>query len=221
MTNLKAEDAILSELASLYESRGYKRYKPGCFEDYSLYLENIDFLISKNVITFSGAEGRLLALRPDVTLSVISHIQCCGQTDKLFYAEKVYRRSGGGEFRDINQTGVEVVGNIDRACEAEVACLVVDTLSTVSGDYLLDLSHMGYIKNAGMISNRIVFVYNTSILHRHIPAAKLNHLGAKFLMCIIKYSLFPHKIPFVDSYSLVLDYFLYYVKKVIKSVNKF
>lgn len=144
MTNLKAEDAILSELASLYESRGYKRYKPGCFEDYSLYLENIDFLISKNVITFSGAEGRLLALRPDVTLSVISHIQCCGQTDKLFYAEKVYRRSGGGEFRDINQTGVEVVGNIDRACEAEVACLVVDTLSTVSGDYLLDLSHMGY-----------------------------------------------------------------------------
>lgn len=152
MNTLKNEDALLSELASLYEKRGYRRYKPGCFEEYSLYLENIDFLISKNVVTFSGAEGKLLALRPDVTLSVISHAQCGSETQKLFYAEKVYRRSeGGGEFRDINQTGVEVIGNIDDACEAEVACLVVDTLSAVSNNYLLDLSHMGYTE--GLMSS--------------------------------------------------------------------
>ena len=116
--NGKTEDKVLAELASLYERRGYMRYRPGCFEDYSLYLDNIDFLISKNVITFSGAEGRLLALRPDITLSLVSHMQCDGQTRKLFYTEKVYRRADGvGEFRDINQTGVEVVGDIDRACE--------------------------------------------------------------------------------------------------------
>lgn len=146
METLKNEDILLMELAALYERRGYKRYKPGCFEEYSLYLENIDFLISKNVVAFGGAEGKLLALRPDVTLSVISHMGCDTEDAvKLFYSEKVYRRSeGGGEFRDINQTGVEVIGNIDDACEAEVACLVVDTLAAVSDNYLLDLSHMGY-----------------------------------------------------------------------------
>lgn len=145
MNCVKGEDRILSELAAVYESRGYRRYKPGCFEDYSLYLENMDFLITKNVVTFSGAEGRVLALRPDVTLSVISHADCDGGTHKLFYTEKVYRRLGGvGEFREINQTGVEVIGDIDGACEAEVASLIDSTLSVVSGDYLIDISHMGY-----------------------------------------------------------------------------
>ena len=142
---VKGEDRLLSELASLYESRGYTRYKPGCFEDYSLYLENIDFLISKNVIAFGGAEGRLLALRPDVTLSVISHLRNDEPTSKLFYAEKVYRRSeDGGEFREINQTGVEVVGDIDDVCQTEVAMLISRTLASVSGNYLVDVSHMGY-----------------------------------------------------------------------------
>lgn len=145
MKCFKGEDGVLSELATLYERRGYRRYKPGFYEDYSLYLENIDFLISKNVITFSGAEGRLLALRPDVTLSIISHSREDEGTQKLFYSEKVYRRAdGGGEFREINQTGVEVIGEIDTACQAEVGCLVCDTLATVSNDYIVDLSHMGY-----------------------------------------------------------------------------
>ena len=145
MVNIKTEEAVLSKLVSLYKRHGYKIYKPICFEDYSLYLDNIDFLISKNVLTFSGAEGKLLALRPDVTLSIISHAQNIEGTQKLFYNEKVYRRSAdGGEFKDINQAGVEVIGDIDVACEAEITMLIVDTLATISDNYILDISHMAY-----------------------------------------------------------------------------
>ena len=74
MKQLKGEEELLTGLSALYGARGYRRFRPGCFEDYSLYLDNIDFLISKKVITFSGAGGRLLALRPDMTLSVIRHV---------------------------------------------------------------------------------------------------------------------------------------------------
>lgn len=145
MVNIKTEEAVLSKLVSLYKRHGYKIYKPICFEDYSLYLDNIDFLISKNVLTFSGTEGKLLALRPDVTLSIISHAQNVEGTQKLFYNEKVYRRSAdGGEFKDINQAGVEVIGDIDVACEAEIAILIVDTLAAISDNYILDISHMAY-----------------------------------------------------------------------------
>lgn len=187
MNNIKGEDAVLSELAALYESRGYKRYRPGCFEDYSLYLENIDFLISKNVITFSGAEGRLLALRPDVTLSIISHAQYDDDTQKLFYTEKVYRRpEDGGEFRDINQTGVEVIGAIDEACEAEVVTLILKTLSTVSGDYLLDISHMGYteglVSSFGLSADKKDLVYSylrSKNVHDFMSFAKANNLDEK------------------------------------------
>jgi ATP phosphoribosyltransferase regulatory subunit len=145
---LKQEESILTALTSLYESRGYKKYKPSSFEEYSLYLENRDFLISKNVITFSGIGGKLLALRPDVTLSLVNHCKAEeGITQKLFYNEKVYRQSGDNkEFKEINQTGVEIIGEIDLAAQAEIILLICDTLNVVSDNFILDLSHMGFIE---------------------------------------------------------------------------
>ena len=42
----------------------------GRFEEYGLYQENRRFLTSDQVITFTDLDGRLLALKPDVTLSI-------------------------------------------------------------------------------------------------------------------------------------------------------
>lgn len=146
MKYFKREENITEELISLYESRGYTRYKPGCFEEYSLYQENKSFLIGKNVITFSGLGGKLLAMRPDVTLSLIRHTEPPkGTADKYYYNEKVYRQTAvGNEFKEISQTGVEITGLIDKACEVELASLICDTLSIVSDQYILDISHMGF-----------------------------------------------------------------------------
>lgn len=148
MKYFRREENICEELVSLYESRGYTRYKPGRFEEYSLYQENKDFLIGKNVITFSGLGGKLMAMRPDVTLSLVRHTQpAAGSAEKLYYNEKVYRRTAGSDdFKEINQTGVEIIGNIDKVCEVELASLICDTLSSVSDDYIVDISHMGFIE---------------------------------------------------------------------------
>ena len=43
------------------------------FEEYDLYVANKDFLISDEVITFTDRSGRLLAMKPDVTLSIIKN----------------------------------------------------------------------------------------------------------------------------------------------------
>lgn len=153
MNGFRQEETILRDLAALYERRGYIKYRPSCFEEYALYLDNRDFLISKNVIAFSGADGRLLALRPDVTLSIIHRIKADAEhTQKLYYTEKVYRQtSPGGDFKEISQTGVEIIGNIDTVCQTEAMILILDTLAAVSSDYLLDVSHMGFIE--GLISS--------------------------------------------------------------------
>ena len=55
------------KLSALFSSYGYKKYRMSRFEEYSLYADNFDFLAGSNVITFGGADGKLLALRPDVT----------------------------------------------------------------------------------------------------------------------------------------------------------
>ena len=67
-----AEAAELS-LRALYAKHGYLPFKMSKFEEYDLYVRNKDFLISDNVITFNDTDGRLLAMKPDVTLSIVKN----------------------------------------------------------------------------------------------------------------------------------------------------
>ncbi len=146
MTIEKREENITEELFTLYRGYGYQRYKPGRFEEYALYRDNKDFLINKNVITFTDLNGKLMAMRPDITLSLIKHCASLqGQTQKYFYNENVYRPSAGGKnFKEIAQTGVEFAGNISLTDVAELTFIICKTLSAISADYALDISHMAF-----------------------------------------------------------------------------
>lgn len=152
MSKNNSEKIVTQSLVSLYKSYGYKLYKPSCFEEYSLYQENKDFLIGKNVIAFSDLSGRLMAMRPDVTLSLIKHSDLKeGVLEKYYYDEKVYRQwSGSKEFKEVSQVGVEIIGAVDGASVCEAAILMCETLSSISKDYVLDVSHMGFTE--GLLS---------------------------------------------------------------------
>ena len=69
----KYEESTVFALRSLYSKYGYSQYKMNKFEEYDLYVKNKDFLISDSVITFTDTNGKLMALKPDVTLSIIKN----------------------------------------------------------------------------------------------------------------------------------------------------
>ena len=152
---MKINDNVLSStekavfcLRSLYRSYGYTQYKMSKFEEYDLYAENKSFLISDNIITFTGIGGKLMALKPDVTLSIVKSTKDAGPY-KVFYNENVYRTSGSeGEFKEIMQTGLEYIGNIDDNSLSEVITLAAKSLETVSEDFVLDVSHLGIVAQA-------------------------------------------------------------------------
>lgn len=152
MSKYNSENSVIQALVTLYKSYGYKLYKPSCFEEYSLYQQNKDFLIGKNVITFSDLSGRLMAMRPDVTLSLIKHSDLKeGELEKYYYDEKVYRQGAGSkEFKEISQVGAEIIGAVDGASVCEAAILMCQTLSSISDEYVLDVSHMGFTE--GLLS---------------------------------------------------------------------
>lgn len=68
--SLKYDERAIFVLRSLYSKYGYSYYKMSKFEEYDLYVRNKDFLVSDSVITFTDTNGRLMALKPDVTLSI-------------------------------------------------------------------------------------------------------------------------------------------------------
>lgn len=162
------EEAILG-FRALYHSYGYKRYKMSKFEEYDLYVTNKSFLASDNIVTFPGVNGRLMALRPDVTLSIVKNAATsAGGLEKLYYNETVYRPEGG-ELKEITQVGLECIGCLDRYAMGEVVLLAARSLALIDGDYLLTLSHMGIV---------------SALLDEAIPADEPPALREKLLGCI-------------------------------------
>ena len=69
-----AEQATF-RLRALYEQAGYRKYRASRFEEYALYQEYQRFLPDAQVITFTDLDGKLRAIKPDVTLSIAKTAQ--------------------------------------------------------------------------------------------------------------------------------------------------
>ena len=143
------EKASLS-LRALYERYGYLPFKMSKFEEYDLYVRNKDFLVSENIITFNDTDGRLLALKPDVTLSIIKNLTYeNGCKEKVYYNENVYRVSHKfHRFKEIMQAGLECIGDTDITDTYEAIELAAKSLSVISEAFVLDISHLGILSRA-------------------------------------------------------------------------
>ena len=133
-------------LRQTFSSYGYSEYKMNKFEEYDLYVKNKDFLISDNVITFTDTNGKLLALKPDVTLSIVKNTKDGQGINKVFYSENVYRVSSKSNgYREIPQMGLECIGDIDGVMEAEVISLAKQSLNAIDKNNVLELSPVGIV----------------------------------------------------------------------------
>ena len=151
---LRPEEKAALNLRKLYETRGYSFYRMSRFEEYDFYADKKDFLTSQNILTFTDINGKLMALRPDVTLSIIKHIKNSEDIQKFYYDEKVYRvPKNANSFREISQAGVECVGNLNEENLSEVLELAVLSLRKIAENKrcVLDVSHAGLI--ADLIKN--------------------------------------------------------------------
>ncbi len=139
------EKAVFT-LRELYGRYGYTPYKMNKFEEYDLYVRNKDFLISDSIITFTDTNGKLMALKPDVTLSIVKNSRDGEGVQKVYYNENVYRVSEGSHvFREIMQAGIECIGDVDEYCLYEVLKLAAESLQCVTNDWVLDISHLGVV----------------------------------------------------------------------------
>ena len=143
----KNSEEVLASLRELYGRSGYSRYKMNKFEEYDLYAGNKDFLISDSVITFTDGNGKLLALKPDVTLSIVKNSKAGRDgVEKLYYNENVYRvTKGSRNYKEIMQVGLECIGDVDGYCIYEVLKLALESLGEISGECVLGVSHLGIL----------------------------------------------------------------------------
>lgn len=140
-------EKVVFALRSLYTKNGYALYKMSKFEEYDLYSTKKDFLVSDQVITFTDTSGKLMALKPDVTLSIVKNYKDGDGLAKVCYDENVYRVSkGSNSYKELLQTGIECIGNVTTDDINGVLSLALKSLELVSPSYLLTVSSLDLLK---------------------------------------------------------------------------
>ena len=144
---LSKEELTSFTLRALYSEYGYEKYRMSKFEEYDLYVQNKDFLISENVITFTDTDGKLMALKPDVTLSIIKNSKdSFSGVMKLYYNENVYRVSKVTRtYKEIMQAGLECLGEVTDEVLTEVLYLAAKSLDVISENNVLEISSLDVV----------------------------------------------------------------------------
>lgn len=147
LENLRKDEQIPLMLGQLYQQFGYAKFKMEKFEEYDFYAQNKNFLKSHKIITFPDSEGKLVALKPDITLSIIKNTKASKtHADKRFYNENVYRVSKyTGEFCEITQTGLEYLGNVTVYTMTEILGLAMRSLELIHKNYVLSIADVNFL----------------------------------------------------------------------------
>ena len=142
---LRPEERLAFRLQALYRAYGYSRFRMNKFEEYDFYVRSKAFLVSESIITFTDLNGKLMALKPDVTLSIVRSTQP-GEARKVYYYENVYRPARGTRtYREIPQVGLERIGDVDAYAVSEVLLLAERSLAEIAPRHALNLSHLGIL----------------------------------------------------------------------------
>lgn len=177
------DELTVLKLRKLYEDRGFKKFRMSKFESYDFYAKNKDFLVGNRIITFTDLNGKLMALKPDVTLSIVKNADG-KERQKLYYTENVYRESKDiHEFKEISQVGLEVLGNIDLFETVEIITLAIKSLLEIDPNAILEISHMGYteglldcLTNDSSLRNELHKLFKEKNAHDLIKLADANSL---------------------------------------------
>ena len=147
---LKNEEKVIMELRSIYRAHGYSCFKMSKFEPYDLYSQHKDFLVSDSVITFNDTNGTLMALKPDVTLSIVKNFDDTKSgVRRLYYNENVYRVSDKTQqFREVCQTGLECLGQLTPYHLYETVSLAASSLARISPQSVLNISDLDILCQA-------------------------------------------------------------------------
>jgi histidyl-tRNA synthetase len=131
-------EKTVRDICELY---GYKEIRTPIFEHTELFLRGIGEttdVVEKEMYTFTDRGKRSLTLRPENTAATVRaylehKLYADIAVNKLFYIGSMFRydRPQAGRYREFHQFGVEALGTLNPAIDAEIIMLAVQFLKTL------------------------------------------------------------------------------------------
>ena len=141
----------------VFDRHGYHVVQPPMFEYYGVY----DAAVTKaeNMFKFFDNNGRMLALRPDLTTSVarIAATKPLGELPyRIAYSGSAFRNDetfSNDRRREFSQAGIELIGNGGTDADAEVIEIAIEALLKFGvKDFQIDMGHADYYKGLAEIA---------------------------------------------------------------------
>jgi len=150
---MEARRTIEWRLREIARRWGYREVCTPEFEDLELFTMRSGEGIIEEMYVFSDKGGRNLALRPEITASVIRmYVNEAKVAPKplrwCYFADCFrYERPQKGRYRQFWQFGVELIGADTAPADAEVIMLAADMLNATGVSYELRVGHLSFMKN--------------------------------------------------------------------------
>lgn len=129
--------AVTAAISSVFASFGFRFVETPAVEEYRTLEAGAGGSLEGTAFRMVDLDGSLLALRPEMTLPIarLAASRLSGEPGphRLCYVADVYREQASlrGEARQFTQAGVELIGLNGPSSDAEVVCVLIDTLTEV------------------------------------------------------------------------------------------
>ena len=147
-----AHAQVRHSLLAAFQLAGYSPIEVPLVEQADLYLRKSGAEIISKMYTFEDFGGRRLALRPELTASIVRYYLSKDQNLpfplRYAYCGPVFRyeKPQRGRFRQFSMAGVELLGSDGPSADAEVIALACWTLKRLGVEkYRLVIGHVGIL----------------------------------------------------------------------------
>jgi len=143
-----------SRLTGLFRRYGFSEVMTPGLEFYDMFVGDQQVVAEQEMYKLTDSSGRLLAVRPDVTLPIArlvsARLSGAPLPLRLYYAQDVYRLGSGlsGHNHQQLQVGIELIGGAGEGADLEVLSLAAQSLRLCLGDrrkgFCLEIGHAGF-----------------------------------------------------------------------------
>ncbi|WP_407313051.1 ATP phosphoribosyltransferase regulatory subunit [Desulfosporosinus sp. SB140] len=142
---IAVQERLETEVMTLFQRWSYQKVLPPTLEFTACVQPDVEQVDS--LYKFFDREGRILALRPELTIPIArlvsTRMRGANLPLRLCYGADVFRNTTV-RYREFRQVGVELIGADQELADAEVIALAVEAIACLGiKNYQFNLGHMG------------------------------------------------------------------------------
>ncbi|WP_459480831.1 ATP phosphoribosyltransferase regulatory subunit [Clostridium saccharoperbutylacetonicum] len=169
------------DIDNLFEKWGYKEVITPTVEFYETFNHDSQTLKEEDMYKFFDNRGRILVLRPDMTIPIARVVQTKLKDVKfpikLRYTSNVFRvhESLGGKRNEYTDCGVEFIGLENKKSDLEILVLALEALKKLGlSDFKLEIGNIGIFN--GAFNDLKINVEDKEIIANFIEEKNLKNL---------------------------------------------